>query len=43
LRLRVAGTEEKGADEESQAGNQDIWWMSVKSSALIKGQDFSAR
>ena len=24
----------------TQAGNQDIWWMSVKSSALIKGQDF---
>ncbi len=27
----------------TQAGNQDIWWMSVKSSALIRGQDFSVR
>ena len=27
----------------TQAGNQDIWWMSVKSSALIKGQDFGVR
>ncbi len=26
----------------SQAGNKDIWWMSVKSSALIKGPGFSA-
>ena len=26
----------------TQTGNQDIWWMSVKSSALIKGPDFSA-
>lgn len=25
----------------TQNGNQDIWWMSVKSSALIKGPDFS--
>ena len=27
----------------TQNGNQDIWWMSVKSSALIKGPDFSIR
>ena len=26
----------------SQAGNKDIWWMSVKSSALIKGPGFGA-
>jgi prepilin-type N-terminal cleavage/methylation domain-containing protein/prepilin-type processing-associated H-X9-DG protein len=27
----------------SQANNQDIWWMSVKTSALIKGQDFGVQ
>ena len=27
----------------SQDGNQDIWWMSVKSTALIKGPDFGVR
>ena len=26
----------------SQNGNQDIWWMSVKSTALIKGPDFGS-
>jgi hypothetical protein len=24
----------------SQPGNQDIWWLSVKTTALINGQDF---
>jgi prepilin-type N-terminal cleavage/methylation domain-containing protein len=27
----------------SQTGNKDIWWMSVKSSALIKGPAFSTQ
>ena len=27
----------------TQAGNQDIWWISVKSSALIRGPDFSVK
>lgn len=27
----------------SQAGNQDIWWMSVKTTALIKGPGFGAQ
>jgi prepilin-type processing-associated H-X9-DG protein len=27
----------------SQAGNKDIWWMSVKSTALIKGPGFSTQ
>jgi prepilin-type processing-associated H-X9-DG protein len=26
-----------------QSGNFDIWWMSVKTTALIKGPDFSVR
>jgi prepilin-type processing-associated H-X9-DG protein len=24
----------------SQNGNQDIWWMSIKTTALIRGQNF---
>ena len=27
----------------SQAGNQDIWWLSVKTTALIRGPDFGVR
>jgi prepilin-type N-terminal cleavage/methylation domain-containing protein/prepilin-type processing-associated H-X9-DG protein len=27
----------------SQDGNQDIWWMSVKSTALVKGPDFGVK
>ena len=27
----------------SQTGNQDIWWMSVKSTALIRGPDFGVQ
>ena len=26
-----------------QAGNQDIWWMSVKTTALIRGPDYGVR
>ena len=29
------------ASSQTQAGNQDIWWMSVRSSALISGPDFN--
>jgi prepilin-type processing-associated H-X9-DG protein len=27
----------------NQNGNQDIWWLSVRTTALIKGPDFSAQ
>jgi len=27
----------------TQSGNQDIWWMSVKTTALIRGPDFSVQ
>ena len=33
----------EAASVPSQSGNQDIWWMSVKTTALIKGPDFGVR